>query len=98
MDSMALLTLTMPIIFPTVIALKFDPIWFGVMMVLVGEMGVITPPVGVNVFVMKTVAQDVPLMTIFKGITPFVFTIAIAIIILLFFPQIATVLPGFMTY
>jgi C4-dicarboxylate transporter DctM subunit len=98
MDSMALLTLTMPIIFPTVIALKFDPIWFGVMMVLVGEMGVITPPVGVNVFVMKTVAREVPLVTIFKGITPFIFTIAVALGIMLFFPQIATVLPNFMTY
>lgn len=98
MDSMALLTLTMPIVFPTVIALEFDPIWFGVMMVIVGEMGVITPPVGVNVYVVKSVAEDVPLLTIFRGILPFVATLTLALIILLFFPIIATILPSFLTY
>lgn len=98
MDSMALLTLSMPIIFPTVLALNFDPIWFGVMMVIVGEMGVITPPVGVNVYVVKSFAPDVPITTIFRGIWPFVITITVALAILLFFPIIATLLPSFLTY
>jgi C4-dicarboxylate transporter DctM subunit len=98
MDSMALLTLTMPIIFPTVIAMHFDPIWFGVMMVIVGEMGVITPPVGVNVYVVKSFAEDIPITTIFRGIWPYVVTLTVALAILLFFPIIATFLPSFMTY
>ncbi|MEE9419024.1 MAG: TRAP transporter large permease subunit, partial [Desulfatiglandaceae bacterium] len=71
MDSMALIVVTIPIFFPIVMKLGFDPIWFGVIIVLTGEMGVITPPVGVNVFVIKGIAPDVPLETIFKGIFPF---------------------------
>ncbi len=98
MDGMALLTLTIPVIFPTVIALGYDPIWFGVMFVVVGEMGVITPPVGINVYVIKGVAEDVPLGTIFKGIFPFVAAIIVCLAILMAFPQIATFLPGLMTY
>jgi tripartite ATP-independent transporter DctM subunit len=70
MDSMALVVVTIPIFFPVVMKLGFDPIWFGVIVVLVAEMGVITPPVGVNVFVIKGIAPDVPLETIFKGIFP----------------------------
>lgn len=98
MDSMALLTLTIPIIFPTVLALGFDPIWFGVMQVVVGEMGVITPPVGLNVYVVTGVAEGVPMATVFKGIFPFVGTLTVALALLLFFPQIATFLPSLITY
>jgi C4-dicarboxylate transporter DctM subunit len=98
MDALALITLTVPIIYPVVLVLGFDPIWFGVIIVLVTEMGVITPPVGVNVYVIKGVAEDVPLETIFRGIFPFLAAIIVAVIILMIFPQIATFLPSFALY
>ncbi len=98
MDSMALIVVTIPIFFPIVLNLGFDPIWFGVIIVLTGEMGVITPPVGVNVFVIKGIAPDVPLETIFRGIMPFLAALIIATIIIVIFPQIATFLPSFITY
>lgn len=98
MDSLALITLTVPIFFPVVLALGLDPIWFGVVIVLVTEIGVITPPVGLNVYVIHGVAKDVPLESIFKGIFPFLVALAIAAIILLIFPQIATFLPSLAKY
>lgn len=98
MDSMALIVLTIPIFFPLVKKLGFDPIWFGVIIVLLGEMGVITPPVGVNVFVIKGIAPDVPLEKIFRGIFPFLVALIIVMVIILIFPQIATFLPSFITY
>jgi len=98
MDSMALVVLIVPIIFPLVISLGVDLIWFGVMMVLVAEMGVITPPVGVNVFVIKGIAPDIPIETIFKGIFPFLGALIVCTIILMAFPQIATFLPSFIRY
>jgi len=98
MDAMALIVLLIPIIFPLLISLGVDLIWFGVIIVLVGEMGVITPPVGVNVFVIKGIAPDIPLETIFKGIFPFLGALIVCTIILMAFPQIATFLPSFATY
>jgi C4-dicarboxylate transporter DctM subunit len=98
MDSMGLIVVTIPIFFPIVGKLGFDPIWFGVIIVLVAEMGVITPPVGVNVFVIKGIVPDVPLERIFKGISPFLAALIIATIILMIFPQIATYLPSFISY
>lgn len=94
MDALALITLTIPIIYPVVIAMGFDPIWFGVIIVLVTEMGVITPPVGINVYVIKGIAEDVPLGTIFKGTFPFLIGLLIAAGLLIAFPQIALLLPG----
>ena len=91
---MAMIVVTIPIFFPIVERLGFDPIWFGVMIVLVGEMGVISPPVGVNVFVIKGIAPDIPLEKIFQGIFPFLGALILLTIILLIFPQIATFLPG----
>ena len=98
MDSMALIVVTIPIFFPVVMRLGFDPIWFGVIVVLVAEMGVITPPVGVNVFVIKGIAPDIPLETIFKGITPFLGALILLTILLMVFPHLATYLPSFVTY
>ena len=98
MDSMALVVVTIPIFFPLVMKLGFDPIWFGVIIVLVAEMGVITPPVGVNVFVIKGIAPDIPLETIFRGIMPFLVALILFTIILIVFPQIATYLPSLVTY
>jgi len=94
MDSMALVVVTIPIFFPVVMKLGFDPIWFGVIIVLVAEMGVITPPVGVNVFVIKGIAPDIPLHVIFRGILPFLAALVIVTIFLVLFPRIATFLPS----
>ncbi len=98
MDSLPLVVLTVPLIYPTVIALGFDPIWFGVIIVLVTEMGVITPPVGVNVYVIKGIAKEVPMADIFKGIYPFLIALIVSLVIFLSFPIIATYLPSFITY
>ena len=96
MDCYAIMILTVPIIFPVIEALQFDPIWFGVIMVIVLEMGLITPPVGLNVFVLKAAAPEVPLTTIFKGIWPFLISALIAIALLIIFPRIALFLPSLM--
>ena len=96
MDALAMIMLTIPIFFPVATALGFDPIWFGVVIVLIGEMGVVTPPVGVNVYVVYGVAKDVPLQSIFKGVLPMVLALLVCNIIILFFPQIALFLPSLM--
>lgn len=98
MDSMALIVVTIPIFYPIVQKLGFDPIWFGVMIVLLGEMGVITPPVGVNVFVIKGIAPEVPLNQIFKGIFPFLYALILLAVVILFVPEIATWLPSLVKY
>jgi C4-dicarboxylate transporter DctM subunit len=98
MDSMGLIVVTIPIFFPIVQKLGFDPIWFGVIIVLTGEMGVITPPVGVNVFVIKGIAPDIPLERIFRGIMPFLVALIVFTILLMIFPQIATFLPSLVSY
>ncbi len=98
MDSLAMIMLTVPIFYPAVMALGFDPIWFGVIMVLVVEMGVITPPVGINVYVVKGIADGVPLETVFKGVWPFLLAELVMAGILMLFPKIATFLPGLTMY
>lgn len=98
MDSLSMIMLTVPIFYPAVIALGFNPIWFGVIIVLVVEMGVITPPVGINVYVVKGIADGVPLETIFKGVWPFLIAEIVMVGILMAFPQIATFLPSLTTY
>lgn len=94
MDAMALVVLTVPVLYPVIMSLGFDPIWFGVIIVLVSEMGVITPPVGVNVYVIKGIAPEVPLETIFKGIFPFLIAIILNAAIMIVFPNVALVLPN----
>jgi C4-dicarboxylate transporter DctM subunit len=98
MDSLALIMLTVPILFPLVMKLGFDPIWFGVIIVLVTDIGVITPPVGINVFVIKGVVPDVPIAEIFKGTVPFLIGMVAITILIVFFPIIATWLPSFTSY
>ena len=85
-----------PIFFPVVQALGFDPIWFGVVIVLITEMGVITPPVGINVYVVYGIAKDVPLENIFRGVFPMLVALLLCNLILLLFPQIALFLPSLM--
>ena len=94
MDAMAMIILTVPIIFPVIRALGFDPIWFGVIIVMTVEFGLIHPPVGMNVFVIKSVIKDVSFSTIFAGVLPFILTDLIRLVILIAFPIIALYLPG----
>lgn len=100
MDSLGLIMLTIPIFFPVVTNLGYDPIWFGIIIVLVAEMGVITPPVGLNVYVVygvsKGVVGEIKLETIFKGIFPFLLSVVVGIMILIFLPQIILFLPNMM--
>jgi C4-dicarboxylate transporter, DctM subunit len=96
MDSLSFLIITINIFFPVVIKAGFNPIWFGVIIVILLEAGAITPPVGLNVFVIKGIAQDIELHTIFKGIIPFLLAIFIGLIILIIFPGIVLLLPGMM--
>jgi len=98
LDSFALMVLTVPIIYPGVIAMGFDPIWFGVQMTLAAEMGILTPPVGLNIFVVKGLVPDVPIEAIFKGVMPFVFALLVLVVLMMVFPEIATFLPRHMTY
>ena len=94
MDAMAMIILTIPIIFPVIVHLGFDPIWFGVIIVMTVELGLIHPPVGMNVFVIKSVVQDVSFSTIFKGVLPFIATDIIRLVILIAFPILALWLPS----
>ena len=96
MDSLAMIILTIPIIFPVVTQLGFDPIWFGVIIVMTVELGLIHPPVGMNVFVIKSVVQDVSFSTIFVGVLPFIVTDLIRLAILIAFPILALWLPSHM--
>jgi TRAP-type C4-dicarboxylate transport system permease large subunit len=89
-----MILLVLPTIFPAITALGFDPIWFGVVTVLSMEMGQITPPIGVNVFAIASVAKDVPMETIFRGILPFFLCMIACVVLLILFPQIALFLPS----
>jgi tripartite ATP-independent transporter DctM subunit len=94
MDALAMVILTVPIIFPVIVHLGFDPIWFGIIIVMTVELGLIHPPVGMIVFVIKSVIQDVTFATIFRGVLPFIITDLIRLIILIAFPVIALWLPS----
>jgi C4-dicarboxylate transporter, DctM subunit len=93
-DTMSIVLLTVPVFFPLVKSIGYDPIWFGVMVVLVVEMALLTPPVGMNVWVVSGIAKDVPMQTIFRGIWPFVAVELFFVIILILFPQIVMFLPN----
>jgi tripartite ATP-independent transporter DctM subunit len=92
-DALGLVMLTIPIFYPVVLDLGFDPLWFGVMIVAVTQMGVITPPVGVNVYVVGGIERDIPLQMIFEGALPFLWALIVSVILLILFPQIALFLP-----
>lgn len=92
LDTLAMIVLMVPIILPTIEMLGMDLIWFGVIVVLVMEMGLITPPIGINVFVIKGIAKDIPLGTIFLGVLPFLAAQLVVVTILILFPGIATYL------
>jgi len=96
-DAFSMVLLTIPIFYPVVKTLGFDPIWFGIITVLVVEIALITPPVGMNVYVIWGISREVPMEDIFKGIMPFLMALVIFITILLVFPQIVLFLPGLMS-
>lgn len=96
MDALAMIILTVPIIFPVIQSLGFDPIWFGVIIVMTVELGLIHPPVGMNIFVIKSVIERVSISTIFYGVLPFIITDIIRLLIIVAFPALATWLPSHM--
>ena len=96
LEGFAMLVLTLPIFFPVVLELGIDPIWFGVLVVLTLEMGLISPPVGINVFIVKSVAPYVSLADIFRGVAPFWLAMLVTLIILIAFPQLSLFLPDTM--
>jgi len=95
-EGLSLLVITLPIVFPLVVGLGFDPIWLGVVMVIVLEMGLISPPVGVNVFIVKSVVPEVPIERIFAGIMPFWLAMIATLALIVAFPDIALLLPNAM--
>ncbi len=93
-DALALVLLTIPIFYPVIKALHYDPIWFGVMVVVITQMGVITPPVGVNVYVVSGIERSLSLQTIFRGALPFLYMMILFAVLLMLFPQMALFLPN----
>lgn len=96
MDELSMILLTVPIFFPVVIGLGYDPVWFGILVIVLCEIGMICPPIGVNLFVMRTVAPDVPLGLMMRSIVPFVVADIIRVFLIAAFPIIALVLPNLM--
>lgn len=96
LDAISMMVLTMPVIFPLIIHLSFNPIWFGVIAVLMMEAGLLTPPMGLNVFTVAGVARGVPLESIYRGILPFLIAIFAVVFLMILFPQLATFLPDMM--
>jgi len=92
-DSIAAMVVTLPFVFPLVTGLGYDPIWWGIVMIMVIEIGMITPPIGINVFVMHGVRRDIPLPTIFRGIMPFLGADIVRLLLVILFPAIALWLP-----
>jgi TRAP-type C4-dicarboxylate transport system permease large subunit len=95
MDSLAIVLLTVPVFYPLILELNFDPIWFGIIVVRVTEMGLITPPVGLNVFVLNGIT-GVPMHTIFRGVIPFLIADVLELALLISLPQISLFLPNLM--
>jgi TRAP-type C4-dicarboxylate transport system permease large subunit len=93
MEELSMILLTVPIFFPLVVHLGFDPIWFGILIVCVVEIGMISPPVGMNVFVLRSVLPDVPTAQIWKGVMPFLMADLLRLAVLIAFPVIALWLP-----
>ena len=96
MEELSMVLLTVPLFFPVVTALGYDPIWFGIMVVLIVQIGMISPPVGMNIFVVKNLLPHISIGTIFRGTTPFSIALIVMLLLLLAFPGLATWLPGYM--
>jgi len=96
MEELTMVLLTLPVFFPVVVALGFDPVWFGVLIVLVVQVGLISPPVGMNMFVMNALLKDVALGQIFRGCTIFCVPLIFGLVLVMLFPSLALWLPGLM--
>jgi TRAP-type C4-dicarboxylate transport system permease large subunit len=96
MEELSMVLLTIPLFFPIVMGLGFDPLWFGVLIVFVVQIGLISPPVGMNLFVMHSLLGEVGLRRIYRGVWPFNAALILAAALVLFFPSVALVLPGLM--
>jgi len=96
LESISMILLTVPVFFPIVISLGYDPVWFGIVVVMVTEVGLITPPVGLNVFVLSSLLPDVPATTIFRGLVPFIISDFGRLALLIAVPAVALWLPSFM--
>ena len=98
LDPMAIMVILLPIIFPIVTKLGFDPVWFGIVVTINVEMGMITPPVGLNLFILKASVQEVTMRDIVRGATPFVLLVMVGLALVMIFPSLATWLPGRMGF
>jgi TRAP-type C4-dicarboxylate transport system permease large subunit len=96
MEELSMILLTVPLFFPLIVHMGLDPVWFGVLIVVVVEIGLISPPVGMNLFVLNTLLPQVPTRTIFRGVMPFVVIDCVRLAILVAFPIISTLLPSYM--
>jgi len=96
MDGIGMLLLTLPVVFPVIVTLGYDPIWFGIIVVKMVEIGLVTPPIGLNCFVVNGVRPDIPLTTVFAGVWPFVLADCLTIALFIAFPGIVLFLPNLM--
>jgi tripartite ATP-independent transporter DctM subunit len=96
MEELSMILLTVPLFFPMVTGLGYDPVWFGIVVVIVVQIGLISPPVGMNIFVVKNLIRHLSISTVFRGVTPFTVALVALLAIIVAFPQLATFLPGFM--
>jgi C4-dicarboxylate transporter DctM subunit len=96
MDTMAMTVLTLPIFLPVLSSLGFDLVWFGIVFVIMGEMAMVTPPIGMNVFIISGMVPEVPMYSVFRGIFPFVLAMVVCVSLLIIFPQLALFLPNTM--
>jgi TRAP-type C4-dicarboxylate transport system permease large subunit len=94
LDAVSMMVLTMPVVFPLIVGLRFDPIWFGVICVLMMNAGLITPPIGLNVNTIAGIVRDIPTKEVFKGAMPFLLAIYATTLIIILWPEIATILPA----
>jgi TRAP-type C4-dicarboxylate transport system permease large subunit len=96
MEELSMVLLTLPVFFPVIVHLGYDPVWFGILIVVVVEIGLISPPVGMNLFVLKTLLPGVPTGTVFRGVMPFMLADCVRFAILIAFPAISLYLPSLM--
>jgi TRAP-type C4-dicarboxylate transport system permease large subunit len=96
MEELSMILLTIPVFFPLILGLGYDPIWFGILIVVVVEIGLISPPVGMNLFVLKTLLPGVSQNTVFRGVLPFMLADVVRMALLIAFPAISLYLPSLM--
>ena len=91
-----MILLTVPLFFPVIASLGYDPIWFGIVVVIVVQIGLISPPVGMNIFVVRNLLRHISIVTVFRGVTPFTVALVALLAVIVAFPGLATWLPGYM--